>query len=200
MSRKGPLLTRIHPESRFAGITRRGIVSPCEGCKNAVGVHVGRDDPGTGSETRGWPCPKKVLLAQAEALRHSGNSGGRDLDGPAYQEELLPINPQWTGRHHDRPYNLVYVAFHEDNPDNPDFDTERIRCRGPFLVGPSERESIAAGRLRPEDPVVVQLAPKDIGFGVTLFGWAWPGQDGRSAHGEPRKIDFNLGQTLAGNV
>jgi hypothetical protein len=116
----------------------------------------------------------------------------RRWDGPVYDDKLRGINPIWPGlRDHGNAYAYVFIATFEDNVENgwnPEFDTEKIHCRGPYLIKSTEREWHLQGHLEQNDPVFISTKRFFI-EGQLFEGFVEPGQIWQVARGYVREID-----------
>lgn len=200
-----PLAPKIDQSylSNLSNNTMRGIISPCAFCKNNIPV------PKTPEEwekmytmeiDQGWACPKKRLYATKELIQIEGGAADKNLNHPAYDPKLKGKNPVWPGEGNNNPYAYVYIATFEDNIDNgfnPNFDTERIRCRGPFLINQPERYWNFLGHLEYLDTVLVHLHSQYLD-GIQILGYVTESSVWQTAKGYLREIDKNLGVSFSG--
>lgn len=197
MPRERPIVEPVSPSSRRP-VQMRGIISPCKGCKNNIPASDGTID---GVESNFGPvCPKRRLYKMRDT--HQDATGEYNWGGPIFDLDLLGTNPVWPLlKDHGNEYAYVFVATYEDNVENgrnPTFDTERIHCRGPFLIKGTERQWHALGHLEPEDRVIITNARFFID-GQMFHGLAEEAQVWQVARGYVREIDRNLGKSYSAN-
>lgn len=197
MPRERPIVEPVSPSSSKAK-SMRGIVSPCTGCKNNIPVNDG--DLSSIEYTIGPVCPKRLLYKMKQnSLEGSSNM---NWDGPIFDAKFLGINPVWPAlKDYNNGYAYVFVATYEDNVENgwnPSFDTERIHCRGPYLIKSTEREWHQQGHLEQGDAVFVH-AKRYFISGQLFAGFAEPGQIWQVARGYVREIDRNLTKSNSAN-
>jgi len=197
MSRERPIVESISPSSNAADPIR-GIISPCKGCKNNIPVNDGRVNQA--EHVIGPVCPKRRLYN----LKQNSLEGTTNMNwtGPVFDPALLGINPVWPGlKDHGNGYAYVFIATYEDNVDNswnPTFDTEKIHCRGPYLIKSTERVWHQEGHLEQGDPVFIQSYDFFI-KGQPFEGFIEPGQIWQVARGYVREIDHNVGKSMSAN-
>lgn len=196
-TRERPVVEATSPSRTDQFTIVRGIISPCKGCKNNIQP---RGFEGN-SEQRGGPvCPKRILYKLKELYGESTDEF--NWEGPVFDANLLSINPVWPGlKDYGNGYAYVFIATYEDNVDtglNPNFDTERIICRGPMLIKTSEREWHQQGHLEQGDPVIAYVW-KFFVEGQEFQGFAEPGQIWQVARGYAREIDRNVGKSMSAN-
>ena len=193
-----PLIVRQGPDSNKPSFLR-GRISPCTGCQNQTSVSA---DPKSDvqSETKNWPCPKSILYAH-KAWAKGDSTNTTNFDHPVYDDKLRGINPIPAGvTGHQNGYSYVYVATYEDNVENgwnPGFDTQRIRCRGPFLISTPERLMNCLGRLEQGDHVLV-FSRYYFLDGAQFEGFVIEAATWQVHSSATRKIDTNLVSTLSG--
>lgn len=199
MPRERPIVESVSPSSNAAKQVR-GIISPCTGCKNNIPVNDGDID--NIEHTIGPVCPKQLLYK----LKQNSAEGtdNRNWNGPVYNEDLRGVNPVWPGLKSQNPpnaYAYVFVATYEDNVENgwnPEFDTARIHCRGPYLIKNTEREWHLQGHLEQRDPVFIS-SQRFFLDGQVFEGFIEPGQIWQVARGYVREIDRNLTKSNSAN-
>ena len=196
MPRERPLIEPTSPSINQTPM--RGIISPCKGCKNNIPVNDGELD--NIEYDVGPVCPKRLLYKLKE--NHKNTSDEYNWDGPIFDVRLRPINPVWPGfKDYGNAYAYVFVATFEDNVDtgwNPKFDTERIVCRGPYLIKGTERQWHIEGHLEQDDPVIIY--PGEYFIQGQLFkGFVEGAQVWQVARGYVREIDHNLGKSNSAN-
>ena len=136
----------------------RGIISPCTGCQNKFAVSKDIKSNKKRSNEQGWPCPKSILYAHKEWSKSQTGKLAVNYDGPLYDETLKGINPVFAGVNgRDNGYSYAYIATYEDNVEtgwNPGFNTEIIRCRGPYLLTAPERLQKILGILEQQNHIL----------------------------------------------
>lgn len=196
-SRERPLIEPFSPSSNRAK-QLRGIISPCTGCKNNIPVDDGELDDV--ESNMGPICPKRLLYKQADKFKYAG-WGQKKWGGPIYDKKLLGMNPVWPGlKDHGNAYGYVFIATYEDNVENnwnPTFDTERIRCSGPYLIKKTEREWHILGHLEQSDRVIA-TEKRFFVDGQEFLGFAEDAQVWQVARGYVREIDRNLCKSNSG--
>lgn len=204
MGRERPIVERQRPDNTQPTVLR-AIISPCTGCKNNVEPPVNPEEMESQKHRKDvWPCPKRVLYAKRKRAQEVGD---RTLDygNPVYNESLLGVNPVWPGQvangeNLGNKYGYVFIATFEDNVDNgwnPEFDTARIRCRGPFLIAQPERVWNFHGRAAQWDTVLGWTRRYYVD-GAEFHGFILEAATWQVAKGYSRKVDNNLGRTLSG--
>lgn len=205
MAKERPITVR--PPFEEIPTFQRAIVSPCTGCKNQYPV------PNEGLSWEEYkamvpegyrPCPKEFLYSQKRAA-NGAESGDTNWNHPIYNENLRGINPVWPGikigsEELGNSYGYVFLATFEENVDdgwNIEWDTAKIRCRGPFLIAFPERYWNYFGRLEQSDTVLAMISYYYID-GAQFQGYAMPSATSSVATGYNRKIDSNLGKILSG--
>lgn len=219
MAKERPIVERQPRGELYEFPVDRAIISPCTGCKNNLPVTPPSErpterqpaDPG-----RAWPCPKQEFYALREAARRSGDRS-RNYSHPVFDQRLKAVNPVWPGLQLEDPdgqkynqrYAYVFLAFFTDNNSagggafqrsgrgGLNIDTEKIRCRGPFLLASTERQWNFFGNIDQGDTVLGFNAYYYID-GVEFRGYALEAATWQVAHGYSRKLDSNLGRTLSG--
>lgn len=200
MPRERPLIEPNNPSNNQPNLLR-GIISPCSICKNNIPVDDGDLD---GKERNsGIPCPKRILYKAREKYQRTTDTNRKyNWDGPVFNVKLLSTNPVWPGlREHGNAYAYVYVATYEDNVDtnwNPTFDTERIICRGPYLIKSPEKVWHINGHLEQGDPVLVERKNYFID-GQPFQGFIDEAEIWQVARGYMREIDMVLLKSLSAN-
>ncbi len=125
-----------------------------------------------------------------------------NYDGPVFDANLLGMNPVWPAlKDHGNAYAYVFIATYEDNVDNgwnPTFDTERIICRGPYLIKGTEREWHALGHLQQRD-FVASTNQRFFIEGQEFQGLVEEAQVWQVARGYVREIDRNLLKSNSAN-
>ncbi len=92
----------------------------------------------------------------------------------------------------------VAVEWWKDVLYNPKFDTERIHCRGPYLIVTPERKLNFGGHLEQWDTLIVYNNKFSID-GVPMFGMIEEAAIWQVARGYMREIDNNLGLSFSAN-
>lgn len=199
-NKERPIVERRPPDS---GTLKNGpaIISPCTGCKNNTPVHWTKDAQDNNTHKNRWPCPKQVLYAQKKAAEGK-DSKLKNYDSPVYQEKLKGVNPVWPGlEDYNNQYGYVFLAFFEDNVNNgwnPEWDTAKIRCRGPFMIASTEKSWNYFGRAQQRDPVLGFISYYHID-GVLFRGYAFEAAIRRGAAvGYTRQDDTDLRRILSG--
>jgi len=194
MSRERPIVEPVSPSYNRQPVMR-GIISPCAGCKNNIPANDG--DIANIEHNLGPVCPKRRLYKSRDLFQESNEYS---WTGPVYDDKLLGTNPVWPMlRGHGNEYAYVFVATYEDNVDNgynPTFDTERIKCRGPYLIKGTERMWHHLGHLEPQDRVLITNQRFFI-EGQEFMGLAEDSQVWRTAQGYVREIDNNLCKSMS---
>lgn len=201
MAKERPIVEQDRYD-RNSGNIFRAIISPCTGCRNNVPVPTDTEDAQDGSTQ--WACPKQRLYSQKLRAEKSGDRS-KTYDHPVYNERLKGVNPVWpgvetNGESNKNNYAYVFLAFYEDNVENgynPEWDTKKIRCRGPFLMMAPERYWNFFGHAEQGDHILAFLSYYYID-GAAFKGFAQEASTYKVASGYTRKIDFNLGRTLSG--
>lgn len=201
----------------------RAIVSPCTGCKKgAIPISVNEDDISSGGKTSGikgdWPCPKRILYAQKLNAFNRTLSGLNDASAnklwrhPIYNEQYLLENPCWASGNYlgtnlnnessefALKYNYFFVATFYDNVENgwnPNFDTEKIRCRGPFLCASPEKLLNWHGKIN-QWRTVLCFSQYYMMDGVQFYGYLVEATAWKTHQAIARKIDHNLTATVSG--
>jgi hypothetical protein len=202
MGRERPIVERKPPDQLYPK-WMRGIVSPCTGCTNNKPVTLDIDTyekykQNPSFVAQPWPCPKQVYYAIAAQAKIIGDTT-LDWDNPVFDEKAKAINPVFPGLFdHANHYSYIFVATFEDNVDtgwNPEWDRNKIRCRGPFLVVMPERWTNFLGHLSQGDTVLINLSYYYVD-GAEFRGFAWDAAMWQTATGYTRKQDHNVGRTL----
>jgi len=197
MPRERPIVESVSPSSN-ADTQVRGIISPCTGCKNNIPVNDG--DQIDVESTVGPVCPKRILYKMRQNAAE-GTSNQR-WDGPVYDDSLRGLNPVWPGlKDHGNAYAYVFIATYEDNVENgwnPTFDTDKIHCRGPYLIKNTERQWHLQGHLEQSDPVFIS-SRRFFLDGQLFEGFVEPAQIWQVARGYVREIDRNLTKSNSAN-
>lgn len=199
-NKERPIVERRAPDS---GTFKMGpaIISPCAGCKNNTPVHWEQDAINKNEFKNRWPCPKQILYAKNKAS--DGEVANRDNFGhPVYDQALKSINPVWPGlKDYNNQYGYLFLAFIEDNVNNgwnSEWDTAKIRCRGPFLLGSKEKAWNYLGRAEQRDPVIGFISYYHLD-GVEFKGYAFEAAVRQgAAKGYTRKEDADLRRILSG--
>lgn len=195
MPRERPLVEFFSPSKPNK---LRAIVSPCKGCKNNIPVNDGELEDI--EHTVGPVCPKRVLYKNAQNFEWAKNEF--KWDGPVFDTSLLSQNPVWPGlKDHGNAYAYVFIATYEDNVDNgwnPTFDTDRIHCRGPYLIKGTEREWHIIGHLEQSDRVIT-TEKRFMVDGQEFMGLVEEAQVWQVARGYVREISRNLGKSNSAN-
>lgn len=185
-----PIVEPVSP-SKHKYNQMRGIVSPCAGCKNNIPVNDGEIEDI--EHNIGPVCPKRKLYKQWQKYQHADKMA--KWEGPVYNLKLLSQNPVWPAlKEHDNSYAYVFIATYEDNVDtkwNPNFDTERIHCRGPYLIRGSEKSWHIIGHLEQSDRVIV-TEKNFMVDGQSFLGFVEEAQIWQVARGYLREIDRNI--------
>ena len=197
MPRERPIVEPLSPSTAQSQVSR-AIISPCTGCKNNIPVADGEVD---GVESNLGPvCPKRILYKLRD--RNQDKTLDRNYDGPVFDANLLGMNPVWPAlKDHGNAYAYVFIATYEDNVDNgwnPTFDTERIICRGPYLIKGTEREWHALGHLQQRD-FVASTNQRFFIEGQEFQGLVEEAQVWQVARGYVREIDRNLLKSNSAN-
>jgi hypothetical protein len=197
MPRERPIVESISPSSNRA-VQMRGIISPCTGCKNNIPVNDG--ELGDIEYVVGPVCPKRTLYFQKQTA--IAGTFNQNWSGPIFDEELRVLNPVWPAlKKYNNGYAYVFVATYEDNVDNnwnPAFDTEKIACRGPYLIKSTEREWHTQGHLEQGDSVLVTSRRYFID-GQSFEGFVEPAQVWQVSRGYMREIDRNVTKSNSAN-
>lgn len=201
------LIEKTPPGVNLVDVPRlgRAIISPCSACRNSVpmpGPDVNLDKIKFDPSCTGWTCPKRVLRERLVQARNSGDTETNYFHC-AYDEAFQYVNPVWPGSKetgpdgepYQNPYPVIYLAFFEDNvanDTNPSWDTENIRCRGPFLPASTERSWMLNGRMRQGDSVLA-LRTYYYVDGLMYSGYFWEAASMQVCAAPVRKIDGNCG-------
>lgn len=211
MPRERPLVEIISPDKTSKRVLR-GIISPCAGCKNNIPVVTTPEEADGLADTdrpAGIPCPKQVLYARKRFSEDVGGAsltanygGGENPGSPIFDESLRGTNPVWPGlKKYGNAYSYAFVATYEDNVDNgynPTFDTEKIHCRGPFLIKTPERKLNFAGHLEQGDPILAMLNTYRID-GADFHGFIEEAMIWQVARGYMREIDRITVKSVSAN-
>lgn len=182
----------------------RARISPCIGCKNNTPPSpTAEGDTAQRPDDKRWPCPKAFLYAHAAQGKAAGSQNA-NYNSPLYDPKLKYVNPVLTGaqgdQKHENGYVYAFVATYEDNVDNgwnPDFDTEKIRCRGPFMILQPERLGNSEGRIEIGDHALCMMQYYWID-GAQFEGFVIEGATWQVHTGSERKQDSNLVSTTSG--
>jgi len=193
-----PIINKRSPDSDEP-VFLRGIISPCTGCQNntATPKDLNADMM---PATKAWPCPKTILYAHKEWSKKDGELTS-NFSSPIYDEKLRGINPTPAGVNgYTNGYSYAYIATYEDNVDNgwnPNFNTQIIRCRGPYLLSAPERLQKILGSLDQHDHI---LAFSRYYFldGVQFKGFAMEAATWQVHTSDTRRTDTNLGSSTSG--
>ena len=148
----------------------------------------------------GPACPKALYYRMKQNAPEGTDN--RRWSGPVYDDTLRGLNPVWPAlKKHGNAYAYVWIATFEDNVENgwnPTFDTETIKCRGPYLIKSTERDWHLTGHLEQNDPVFIS-ARKFFIDGQLFEGFVEPAQIWQVARGYVREIDRNLTKSNSAN-
>lgn len=200
MPRERPIVEPVSPSTRRPA-QMRGIISPCTGCKNNIPVNEGGVELEGVESISGPVCPKRVLYELKKRYGQTDHTT-TNWNGPVYDDKLRGVNPVWPNANdHGNAYAYVFVATFEDNVEtgfNPTFDTERIVCRGPYLIKGTEREWHILGHIEQQDAIMVTNRRFFI-EGQDFMGLAEEAQVWQVARGYAREIDRNLTKSNSAN-
>jgi hypothetical protein len=143
-------------------------------------------------------CPKRRLYKIRDINKEVSDEF--NWAGPIFNVDLLGTNPVWPMvKGHYNEYGYVFIATYEDNVENgwnPTFNTEKIHCRGPFLIKGTEREWHLLGHLEQEDRVLITYDSFYI-EGQQFLGLVEEAQVWQMARGYVRDIDVNLVKSMS---
>ena len=200
--RNVPILKR-RAESADEPVFMRGIVSPCTGCRNniATSKDINGPEDRTSPTSGGWPCPKSKMYAQREWAKNNKGEQMANFQSPIFDEKLRAINPTPAGvTGYDNGYSYAYIATYEDNVENgwnPTFNTEIIRCRGPYLLAAPERLQKLLGNIDQGNHILAFSRYYYLD-GVEFKGFIMEAATWQVHTSATRLTDTNLGSSTGG--
>lgn len=190
------------PSNLSRQVIGRAIVSPCTGCKNNKPVNLNLENKKDSdlNMDEAWPCPKQIFYAYHQEARKTGDES-RNYNHPVFDERLRGVNPVFPGlKDYFNQYAYVFLAFYSDNVDNghnPEWDTTKIRCRGPYMLASTEKMWNYLGRIEQWD-TVIGMNTYYYTDGVRFSGYAIEAHSHQTSKGYTRKQDNTPARILSG--
>lgn len=198
-----PIVEKRKPDSTRPTMLR-AIISPCTGCRNNIQVPTTPEESDSKRNVAGWPCPKVQLYQQKLRATREGDRSV-NYSHPVFDDRLRGTNPVWPGISINgdpvgNNYAYIFVATFEDNVDNgwnPEWDTSKIRCRGPFLLASPERHWNLLGHAEQGDGAIIWLSNFYID-GANFKGFALEAAIWQTPTGYSRTTTSNITRTTSG--